>query len=62
MALPHPVIGDFGYALMLAQRGKKHQNAKPLQGGQGIATPKLALDLTKFRLKLAETIAKEIKS
>jgi len=65
MALPHPVIGDFGYALMLAQRGKKHQNAKPLKGfgsKQGIATPKRDLDLIKFRLKLAETIAKEIKS
>ena len=102
MALPHPVIGDFGYALMLAQRGKKHQNAKPLKGfgssaiieiceehsggayraiytvhlppgifvlhvfqkksKQDIATPKRDLDLIKSRLKLAETIAKEMKS
>jgi phage-related protein len=30
--LPDPVMDDFGYALYLAQIGKKHDHAKPLQG------------------------------
>ncbi len=32
MALPEEVIDLFGYALHLAQIGKKHEQAKPLQG------------------------------
>jgi phage-related protein len=31
-ALPDEVIDTFGYALHLAQAGKKHDQAKPLQG------------------------------
>jgi phage-related protein len=30
--LPEEVIDVFGYALYLAQTGKKHEQAKPLQG------------------------------
>jgi len=32
MALPDEVIDTFGYALHLAQTGKKHGQAKPLHG------------------------------
>jgi len=32
MALPEEVIDTFGYALHLAQAGKKHEQAKPLRG------------------------------
>ena len=32
MALPEEVIDTFGYALHLAQIGKKHEQAKPLHG------------------------------
>jgi phage-related protein len=32
MALPEEVIDTFGYALHLAQTGKKHEQAKPLHG------------------------------
>ena len=32
LALPDVVIDVFGYALHLAQTGKKHSQAKPLQG------------------------------
>ena len=32
MALPEEVIDTFGYALHLAQMGKKHEQAKPLHG------------------------------
>jgi phage-related protein len=32
LALPDEVIDTFGYALYLAQTGKKHEQAKPLRG------------------------------
>ena len=32
MALPEEVIDTFGYALHVAQTGKKHEKAKPLRG------------------------------
>ena len=32
MTLPDAVIDTFGYALYLAQTGKKHEQAKPLHG------------------------------
>jgi phage-related protein len=31
-SLPDPVVDLFGYALYLAQIGKKHEQAKPLKG------------------------------
>jgi phage-related protein len=31
-SLPSPVVDLFGYALYLAQAGKKHEQAKPLRG------------------------------
>jgi phage-related protein len=32
LALPEEVIDDFGYALHVAQTGRKHEKAKPLHG------------------------------
>lgn len=32
MGLPEEVVDTFGYALHLAQTGKKHEQAKPLHG------------------------------
>jgi len=32
LSLPEPVVDLFGYALYLAQDGKKHGQAKPLKG------------------------------
>jgi phage-related protein len=32
LTMPEKVIGTFGYALHLAQTGKKHDQAKPLHG------------------------------
>ena len=34
-AMPDEVKSAFGFALYLAQQGKKHQNAKPLKGFSG---------------------------
>jgi phage-related protein len=35
LALPKSIIQHFGYALALAQEGKKHEHAKPLKGFGG---------------------------
>ena len=32
LSLPEPVVDLFGFALYLAQDGKKHEQAKPLKG------------------------------
>jgi phage-related protein len=32
LSMPDPVVDGFGYALYLAQAGKKHDQAKPLKG------------------------------
>ena len=32
LSLPDPVMDLFGFALYLAQQGKKHEQAKPLKG------------------------------
>ena len=35
-AMPGPIQDDVGYALWLAQIGRKHYNAKPLKGYSGV--------------------------
>ena len=42
LAMPDDVIDVFGFALHLAQAGKKHDQAKPLKGfgGAGVETPR----------------------
>jgi phage-related protein len=37
-AMPEAVQDFFGYALLLAQKGSKHNNAKPLTGFGGAGT------------------------
>lgn len=76
LSLPGPVEDLFGYALYLAQDGKKHEQAKPLKvrfegvvfvlhifqkkSTRGAATPKADIDLIRERLKVAEQFAKEL--
>ena len=48
-------MGLFGFALCLAQDGRKHEQAK-----RGAATPKADIDLIHQRLKAAEQMAKEL--
>jgi phage-related protein len=43
-AFPDPVKDDMGYALYLAQIGKKHENAKPLRGFGGAGVLELVED------------------
>ena len=57
IGMPEDVQDTFGYALHLAQAGKKHEQAKPLKGF-GIATPKPGLNLIRDRLKAAQAHAK----
>ena len=57
IGMPEDVQDTFGYALHLAQAGKKHEQAKPLKGF-GIATPKPDLNLIRDRLKAAQAHAK----
>ncbi len=51
--MPGDVIDVFGFALHLAQMGKKHELAK-----HGIETPKQDMDLIHERLKAAQAHAK----
>ncbi len=53
LAMPGDVIDVFGFALHLAQMGKKHELAK-----HGIETPKQDMDLIHERLKAAQAHAK----
>jgi phage-related protein len=59
-AMPDDVQDLFGYALYLAQIGKKHEQAKPLKGfgSASLTTPKPDLDLIHERLKEAERFAR----
>jgi phage-related protein len=43
-AFPDPVKDDMGYALYLAQIGKKHESAKPLKGFSGASVLELVED------------------
>src|SRR5438094_10566992 len=45
MALPEEVIDTFGYALYLAQAGKKHEQAKPLHGFGWVGVLEIVEDL-----------------
>jgi len=64
LAMPNDVVDVFGFALHLAQTGKKHDQAKPLKGfggaeaKSGIETPKHEMDLIRDRLKAAQAHAK----
>jgi phage-related protein len=42
--LPHDVRDEFGYALYLAQTGKKHLSAKPLKGFGGASVLEVVED------------------
>ena len=44
LALPDEVIDVFGFAFFLAQTGRKHEQAKPLQGFGGAGVLEVAED------------------
>jgi phage-related protein len=62
MAMPDEVKSTFGFALYLAQQGKKHQNAKPLQGFSGAGVLEVVEDClgdtfrAVYTVKIAENI------
>jgi phage-related protein len=62
MAMPDEVKSTFGFALYLAQQGKKHQNAKPLKGFSGAGVLEVVEDClgdtfrAVYTVKIAENI------
>ena len=62
MAMPDEVKSAFGFALYLAQQGKKHQNAKPLKGFTGAGVLEVVEDClgdtfrAVYTVKIAENI------
>jgi phage-related protein len=62
MAMPDEVRSAFGFALYLAQQGKKHQNAKPLKGFSGAGVLEVVEDCLgdTFRAVYTVKIAKVI--
>jgi phage-related protein len=62
MAMPEEVKSAFGFALYLAQQGKKHQNAKPLKGFSGAGVLEVIEDnlgdtfRAVYTVKIAENI------
>jgi phage-related protein len=62
MAMPDEVKSAFGFALYLAQQGKKHQNAKPLKGFSGAGVIEVVEDYlgdtfrAVYTVKIAEVI------
>jgi phage-related protein len=62
MAMPDEVKSAFGFALYLAQQGKKHQNAKPLKEFSGAGVLEVIEDnlgdtfRAVYTVKIAESI------
>ena len=62
MAMPDEIRSAFGFALYLAQQGKKHQNAKPLKGFTGAGVIEVVEDClgdtfrAVYTVKIAENI------
>ncbi len=62
MAMPDEIRSAFGFALYLAQQGKKHQNAKPLKGFSGAGVLEVLEDCLGdtfraiYTVKIAEVI------
>ncbi len=59
--MPEDVIDVFGFALHLAQTGKKHDQAKPLKGFGGASVLEVVedyIDLIRERLKAAQAHAR----
>ena len=62
MAMPDEVKSAFGFALYLAQQGRKHQNAKPLKGFSGAGVLEVVEDClgdtfrAVYTVKIAEVI------
>jgi phage-related protein len=56
LSLPGPVMDLFGYALYLAQDGKKHQQAKPLRGFGSAGVLEVVEDWDRSTYRAAYTV------
>ena len=62
LAMPEDVIDVFGFALHLAQTGKKHEQAKPLKGFGGAGVLEVVADhmgdtyRAVYTIKIADTV------
>ena len=56
LALPKPVVDLFGYALYLAQAGKKHDQAKPLKGFGSAGVLEVAEDWDRSTYRAVYTV------
>ena len=56
MALPEDVQDVFGYALHLAQEGKKHEQAKPLKGFGGAGVLEVVEDFKSNTYRAVYTV------
>ena len=56
MALPEDVQDVFGYALHLAQEGKKHEQAKPLKGFGGAGVLEVVEDFKSDTYRAVYTV------
>lgn len=55
-ALPAPVVDVFGYALYLAQTGRKHGSAKPLKGFGSAAVLEVVEDWDRSTYRAVYTV------
>lgn len=55
-ALPDDVQDTFGYALDLAQRGRKHEQAKPLKGFTGAGVLEVVEDFRNDTFRVVYTV------
>jgi phage-related protein len=56
LSLPGPVVDLFGYALYLAQDGKKHEQAKPLKGFGSAGVLKVVEDWDRSTYRAVYTV------
>jgi phage-related protein len=56
LSLPDPVVDLFGYALYLAQAGKKHNQAKPLKGFRSAGVLEIVEDWDRSTYRAVYTV------
>lgn len=56
LALPEEVVDVFGYAIYLAQIGKKHEQAKPLKGFGSAGVLEVVEDLEGYAYRAIYTV------
>jgi phage-related protein len=61
LSLPDPVMDLFGYALYLAQAGKKHEQAKPLRGFGSAGVLEVVEDWDRSTYRAVYTVRFEVR-